>query len=146
MGGHATPTRASHQLAGSEVLAVRGAAGATRRAMHEAQRAIDDEVLPRAARRGRAATSFRPDPAASDAGADLADELGRSFLEGAVSGEDQGQLAQGREELGFTELSAMEEGSDLENEGAEPELDEDRSMPRGPRRVRRPRPERRARH
>jgi hypothetical protein len=60
--------------------------------------------------------SFHLDPETTDAGAELADELGRSFLEGAVNGEDEDELVQGPE----GELSERGELADLVNEQNEP--------------------------
>jgi hypothetical protein len=82
-----------HQLTGSEVLETSDAEGITRRAMHDVIHAPDDgraQVL--LAPGEEAAISFHRDPEAADAGADLAEDRGRSFLAGAVNGEDEGEL------------------------------------------------------
>jgi hypothetical protein len=66
-----------------------------------------------------AAVAFHPDTETGDTGAYLADRLGRFFLEGAVNGEDEDELAQGPE----GELSERGELADLANEQNEPGLE-----------------------
>ena len=87
------PPAASFPLVGSEVLDVVGSEGAPRRNMHDVIRTSDDEgVARRLGPLEEANVSFRPDPDAADAGADFADELGRSYLRSATTGEDMSEI------------------------------------------------------
>jgi hypothetical protein len=70
--------------------------------------APDDGIVELQLGAGEGATvSFHPDPALGDAGADLADDLGRFFLEGALTG------GQGEEFEAEDELSAWAEANEL---------------------------------
>jgi hypothetical protein len=87
------PPAASFPMAGSEVLDVTGSEGAPRRDMHDVIRTPDDEAVARPlGPLEEANVSFRPDPAMGDAGADFADELGRSYLRAATTGEDISEI------------------------------------------------------
>jgi hypothetical protein len=87
--------------------------------MHDIIHSSDDEIAEHhLGPLEEASASFRPDPDAGDAGADLADELGRSFLESATTGEDMSELENSEElmasELGepFLEVDVAEEADD----------------------------------
>lgn len=81
-----------HLFAGASTLETEGSSGVMRRPMHDAARSPDDEVMQVPLGPGEeASVSFHPDPTVGDAGSDLAGDLGRSFLEGAVTGRDQGE-------------------------------------------------------
>jgi len=67
------PRAAGFPWVGSDVLDVIGSGGVPRRAMHDIIHAPDDEIAERAlGPLEEASVSFRPDPEASDAGADFA--------------------------------------------------------------------------
>lgn len=83
----------THTLAGDEVIEELGTRGVPKRAMHEPLRAPDDEVLERRhANEEAGVASFRPDPELGDAAAELAEELGRSFVESATAVADVSEL------------------------------------------------------
>lgn len=85
---------AGHAMAGDEVLEEIGSRGVPKRAMHAPLRTPDDEVLARhRAHEESAVASFHPDPELGDAAADLAEELGRSFVESATRVSDVSEIA-----------------------------------------------------
>jgi len=115
---------ASFPLVGSEVLDVSGAAGARRRNMHDVIHSPDDEIAEQ--HRGpheEAAVSFRSDPEAGDAGADLADQFGRSYLQSATTGEDISEI-ESADDLDTTEMGGPFIEIDIEG-NAEQEEDEE---------------------
>ena len=70
---------ASFPFVGSDVLDISGSGGAPRREMHDIIHSADDEIAEHhLGPLEEASVSFRPDPEAGDAGADLADELGEA--------------------------------------------------------------------
>jgi hypothetical protein len=84
---------AGFPLAGSEVLDVTGPRGEQRREMHDIIHAPDDDIVERhLGPHEEASVSFHPEPDIGDAGADLAEELGRTYLEAASSGRDMSEL------------------------------------------------------
>ena len=87
-----------------------------------------------------ASVSFRPDPEAGDAGAGLADELGRSFLESATTGEDMSEL-ESADDLMPSEVGGpfIEVGVDEPSEDAATNVEPQASPPRKKSR-RKPRP------
>jgi hypothetical protein len=88
-----TPPSAGHPLVGSEVLDVIGSGGVPKRDMHDIIHAPDDEIVEVPLGPGQEAkVEFRPDPKVGDAGADMAEELGRSYLQSATSGEDMSEI------------------------------------------------------
>ncbi len=131
---HSRP-QAYHQLAGSAVLRARGSGGVPKRAMHDVVHSADDEISDRHLGPGQgAATSFRPDPEMGDAGADLADTLGRSFLDGAVTGDEEAEDAAEEESTdlaeAFEDVPEASSESPLAEEGAPPAAPKRRARPR----------------
>jgi hypothetical protein len=107
---------------GSEVLDVTGAEGVSRRAMHDVIHAPDDEIAEQPLAPGEEADiSFRPDREIGDAGAELAEELGRSYLQSATSGEDISEIEAGDEadpvEVGGPFLEIDETGNPVDESG-----------------------------
>jgi hypothetical protein len=87
------PPGASFPFVGSDVLDVIGSGGAPRREMHDIIHAPDDEIVEHhLGPLEEANVSFRPDPEVGDAGADLAEDFGRSYLQSATADEDMSEV------------------------------------------------------
>jgi hypothetical protein len=119
------PPPGSSPLVGSDVLDVIGSHGVPRRNMHDVIHTSDDEIVERPLGPLEAASvSFRPDPEAGDAGADLAEELGRSYLRSATTGEDISEI-ENADELDASEIGGpfleIDTNAEQEDEWAEDE-------------------------
>ena len=120
-------SRFGRPLVGSEVLEALGSNGTVGRAMHDVLHTPDDEnVITRLGPDQEASIAFHPDHGLGDAGAEFAEDFGRDFLMAATSGEDIGEIEQASStdlsEVGGTFLQEVVIGDDLENltEDAEP--------------------------
>ena len=120
-------SRFGRPLAGSEVLEALGSNGTVGRAMHDVLHTPDDEnVITRLGPEQEASIAFHPDHGLGDAGAEFAEDFGRDFLMAATSGEDIGEIEQASStdlsEVGGTFLQEVVMGDDLEDltESAEP--------------------------
>jgi len=98
-----------------------GSQGAARRNQDDVIRAADDvNVEQPLGPLEEASVSFRPDPAAGDAGADFADAFGRSYLRAATTGEDISEI------VDEDEMEASEIGLEIEIDAPdETDTDED---------------------
>jgi hypothetical protein len=82
-----------HSLVGSEVLEAVGSKGVVRRAMHDVIHSPDDEsVAYRVGPEQEPSVVFRPDHQLADAGAEMAEDLGREFLISATTGADMSEI------------------------------------------------------
>jgi hypothetical protein len=98
------PPAAGFPLVGSDVLDVIGSEGAARRDMHDIIHAPDDEIVEHhLGPLEEAKVSFRPDPEVGDAGADFAEDFGRSYLQSATGDVDMSEL-EGGDELDPSEV------------------------------------------
>src|SRR5258708_39293278 len=89
----AGPPAASFPLAGSDVLDVIGSKGVPKREMHDIIHAPDDGIAEQpVGPQQEPSVSFHADPEVGDAGADLAEEFGRNYLQSATPGQDMSEL------------------------------------------------------
>jgi hypothetical protein len=103
-------------------------------AMDQATPSRDDEVHLYHRPRDEGATAFAFDPDAADAAADLAGDLGATFLTGATRGEDVSEVVASAEEVPEDELPLVEEEG--EGELASPRDEEEQKTRRSGRRRR----------
>jgi hypothetical protein len=116
-----------HSLVGSEVLEAVGSKGVVRRAMHDVIHSPDDEsVAYRVGPEQEPSVAFRPDHQLADAGAEMAEDLGREFLISATTGADMSEL-EGASSSEPTEigLSVREEPGEEEPGDEEPAEDDE---------------------
>jgi len=124
------PPAASFPWVGSDVLEISGAEGAARRDMHDVIHAPDDEITEqRLGPQEEASVSFRADPDAGDAGADFAEEFGRSYLQSVTTGEDISEIESASDldtsELGGPFLEIDTEGNPVDESSVEETGDSD---------------------
>jgi hypothetical protein len=111
---------AGFPLVGSDVLDVVGSRGVPKRNMHDIIHAPDDEIAEHAlGPRQEASVSFRPDPEVGDAGADFAEEFGRSYLQSATTGEDVSEI-EGADDLGPSDVGGLFAEVDAEGNTVDP--------------------------